>query len=235
MTLDTVQKHVVGDLYFISSVWERNGVRYSGIHMLDANSDIIPKTGVNLDCYKWNNVMQKSDEINIALYGAQVERGINPENELQMWMYEWSVNGKKIAVNPQVEFFSEADVHKDAELNKPLVKSKDKAELVVTSEYKPRPSETMQMRIVLFEVMKVLINNHKYRNCEACQLSPPANSQKAHMKIGSCLDESLNAAAEYIKQVWFIVAPADLVAVYNTVCQVWEFHHKDHHFWLRQH
>ena len=99
-------------------------------------------------------------------------------------MYEWSVNGKKIPVNPQVEFFSEADAHKDADLNQPLVKSKDKAELVVTSEYKCRPSETMQMRMVLFEVMKVLINDHKYHNCEACWLLPPANGQKAHMKIG---------------------------------------------------
>ena len=129
-------------------------------------------------------------------------------------MYEWSVNGKKIAVNPQVKFFSEAD----AELNKPLVKSKDKVELVVTNEYKRRPSETMQMRMILFEVMKVLINDHKYRNCKVRQLSPPANDQKAHMKIGGCLDESLNAAAEYIEQVWFIVALAYLVAAYNTVC-----------------
>ena len=99
-----------------------------------------------------------------------------------------------------------------------MVKSKDKMEFVVTSKYKCRPSETMQMRNVLFEVMKVLINDHKYHNCEVCQLSPPANGQKAHMKIGGCLDESLDAAAEYIEQVWFIVAPADLVAVYNTVC-----------------
>ena len=104
-----------------------------------------------------------------------------------MWMYEQSVNGKKITVNPQVEFFSEANAHKDAELNKPLLKSKDKAELVVTSEYKCRPSETMQMRKVLFEVMKVLINDHKYHNCEVCQLSPPANGQKVHMKIGGVL------------------------------------------------
>ena len=87
-----------------------------------------------------------------------------------------------------MEFFSEADAHKDAELNKPLVKSKDKAELVVTSKYRCRPSETMQMRMVLFEVMKVLlINDHKYRNCEVCQLPPPANGQKAHMKIGGVL------------------------------------------------
>ena len=95
--------------------------------------------------------MQKSDEINVALYGAQAEKDVKcnaPENELQMWMYEWSVNGKKMAVNPQMEFFSEADACKDAELNKPLVKSKDKAELVVTSGYRCRPSETMQMRMV---------------------------------------------------------------------------------------
>ena len=76
----------------------------------------------------------------------------------------------------------------------------------------------MQMKMVLLEVMKSLVNEHKYHNCEGCQLSPLANGQKVHMKIGGCLDENLNTAAEYIEQVWFMVAPADLVAVYNTVC-----------------
>ena len=35
-----VKKHMLGDMYFISSVWERNGMRYSGIHMFYGNSDI---------------------------------------------------------------------------------------------------------------------------------------------------------------------------------------------------
>ena len=47
-------------------------------------------------------------------------------------------------------------------------------------------------------------------------------SEGTHKNWGGCLDESLNAAAEYIEQVWFIVTLADLVAVYNTVYQVLE-------------
>ena len=89
------------------------------------------------------------------MYGSQAEKGVKcnaPENELQMWFYEWSVNGKKITENPQVEFFSEAGACSDAELRKPLVKNKDKAELVVSSEYRCRPLETMQMKMVLLEV-----------------------------------------------------------------------------------
>ena len=83
--------------------------------------------------------------------------------------------------------------------------------------------------------MKVLINDHKYCNCEACQLSPPAYCQKADIKIGRCLNENLNAAAEYVEQVWFIVALADLVAVYNTVCQVLGISPQGSPLWLRQH
>ena len=59
-----------------------------------------------------------------------------PENELQMWSYIWSVNGKKIEAKPQLEFFSEDDAHKNAELHKPVTKKNDKAELEVSSEYK---------------------------------------------------------------------------------------------------
>ena len=74
-------------------------MRYSGIHKLDASSDIIQRTGVNLDNYEWNNIMRKADDINVALFGPQAEKGMKqsaPENELQMWSYIWSVNGMKI-------------------------------------------------------------------------------------------------------------------------------------------
>ena len=53
-----------------------------------------------------------------------------------MWSYIWSVNGKKIEAKPQLEFFSEEDACKNAELHKPVTKKNDKAELEVSSEYK---------------------------------------------------------------------------------------------------
>ena len=132
-------------------------------------------------------------------------------------MYQWSVNGKKIN-NKQLEFYSEADAHKDAELHKPLAKTKDKVQLEVNSEYRQRPAETIQMRMVLFEIMKRLIDDHKYCNCEGCNLSPPASGQKAHMEMGGCMDEGMNFAEQYIRQSWAIVESNDLVAVYNNVC-----------------
>ena len=147
-TTKPMKSHVFGDMYFVSSIWERNNMRYSGIHKLDASSNIIQRTGVNLDNYEWNNVMRKADDINMALFGPQAEKGVKqsaPENELQMWSYIWSVNGKKIEAKPQLEFFSEEDAHKNAELHKPVTKKNDKAELEVSSEYKKHPQETMQM------------------------------------------------------------------------------------------
>ena len=147
-TTKPVKSHVFGDMYFISSIWERNNMRYSGIHKLDGSSDIIARTGVNLDNYEWNNVMRKADDINVALFRPQAEKGVKqnaPENELQMWTYIWSVNGKKIEAKPQLEFFSEEDARKNAELCKLILKKNDKAELEVSSEYKKCPEETLQM------------------------------------------------------------------------------------------
>ena len=51
-------------------------MRYSGIHKLDGSSDIIARTGVNLDNYEWNNVMTKADDINVALFRPQAEKGV---------------------------------------------------------------------------------------------------------------------------------------------------------------
>ena len=137
-----------------------------------------------------------------------------------MWSYIWSVNGKKIHTKPQLEFFGEEDARKDAELHKPLTKKNDKTELEVSSEYKKRPEETMQMQMVLFQVIKPLITDLKYFNCETCQTSPPVAGQKGHMKTGGCLDSEFEWVDAYIQQAWSMINVGDLVAVYNTVCRL---------------
>ena len=47
-----VKSFVYGDYYFVSSIWSKNNVRYSGIHRLNDRGEIIPKTGLNLDNYE---------------------------------------------------------------------------------------------------------------------------------------------------------------------------------------
>ena len=177
---------------------------------------------MNLDNYEWGNIFHKANEINVAMYGPQALKGEKckaSENELQVWMYEWNMNGKKIKSSTQLEFFSEQDACKHAELNKTLTKNKDKVDLEVKSEYRHWPSETMPMKMVMFEILKVLINEFKVHNCEACQLTPAAGVQKAHMKKGGCLDPEMNFVNESVHQCFGIIEPADLVAVYNTICQ----------------
>lgn len=81
------KSHVSRDMYFVSSIWVRNNMRYSRIYKLGGSSDIIPRTGVNLNNYEWNNVMRKADDINMALFGPHAEKGVKQsasENELQM-------------------------------------------------------------------------------------------------------------------------------------------------------
>ena len=75
-TTKPLKSHVFCNMYFVSSIWERNNMRYSGINKLDGSSDIIQRTGVNLDNYEWNNIMRKDDDINVALFGPQAEKGM---------------------------------------------------------------------------------------------------------------------------------------------------------------
>ena len=37
---------VYKDYYFVSSIWPKNNVRYSGMHCLNTSGEILPKTGV---------------------------------------------------------------------------------------------------------------------------------------------------------------------------------------------
>ena len=96
-----------------------------------------------------------------------------------MWTYIWSVNGKKIEAKPQLEFFSEEDAGKNAELCKPILKKNDKAELEVSSEYKICiQRKHCRCEMVLFEILKGVICELRHHNCEACQISPPVCRSK---------------------------------------------------------
>ena len=97
---EPVKRTVHKDYFFVSSIWARNNMRCSGIHHLNASGEIIPKTGINLDNYKWINVMKKEEEINIYLYGLQAVRGEKRAsvNEVQVWAYKWLLNGEPVEV-----------------------------------------------------------------------------------------------------------------------------------------
>lgn len=221
---ESLKKKVYENMYFVSSIWEKNGVRYSGIHQLNENSEIIPRTGVNLDNYEWKNVMRKVEDINIALYGPQAARGRkrhSPENELEMWSCTWLVNGEEVEVTPyKVRFFSEEEAKDFAEACKPPKKAKsDKLEVKIESDYAKRPEETLQMKMGLVEIVRICIESCKHRACEACQLDPPAPGQKAHMKSGGCLDPNVDGVLEYTEDIMAATTIEDLAAVYNTVCR----------------
>ena len=221
---EPVKALVFEDYYFVSSIWEKNGIRYSGIHRMNDESEIIPRTGVNLDNYEWKNVMKKAEDINIALYGPQAAKGqkrSSPGNELEMWSCGWLLNGVEVETFPyKLEFFSEEEARKFGEQFKPSKKAKtDNLQLCVVSEYKKRPEETTQMKIGMVEIVRLCIEWCRKKFCEACQLDPPAPGQKAHMKSGGCLDPAVDGVIEYTEDIMAAIAVEDLVAVYNTVCR----------------
>lgn len=214
-------RHVHGDMYFVSSIWERNNVRYSGIHELDDSASIIRNTGVNLDNYEWTNIMRKTDTISAALFGSQTVKGEkrnSPKNEVQMWTYKWSVNEVDVVDDHPLHFFSEQDARKNAEAKKPLGKKSDKIQLHVSSEFKVRPRETLQMKMVVIEVVRNLIHEYKLQSCEGCQNDPVSPGQKSHMGDGGCLDPTVSTN-DIAAEVWKVLKPEDLMVVYNAVCR----------------
>ena len=225
-----VKSFVYGDYYFVSSIWSKNNVRYSGIHHLNDREEIIPKTGLNLDNYKWVNVMKKVEEINIALYGPQGKKGekrrVSP-NEVQMWSYIYLLNGEEVKTEePALSYYSESEARNAAELNEPHLKLKDTDDLEtkLVSEYTARPSEFLQMRMVLHQIVRGGVSMIRAMKCPACQLSPPSPSQKDHMVSGGCMDDNGYDPEQYVDVVMSVIKPEDLVALYNTICRLLEIY-----------
>ena len=223
-----LKKKVVDDYYLVSSVWERNNIRYSGIHRLNDKGDIIPQTGLNMDNYEWNNIMEKAEEINFALYGGHANKGgrNGGGNEVLTWSYDYYLNGMKVerwVRNGQtVKFFSEKDARRYGEDDCPKVdvKKTDKLEMRISEEYSPRPNPVDQMELVYFTFLQNGVRMYRMKKCAACQLSPSAPDQKSHMAEGGCLDDiDESDISDYVNCLTFHMKPEYLVPVYNTVCR----------------
>lgn len=215
------------DFYFVSSIWARNNVRYSGIHRLNKMGEIMPKTGINLDNFEWLNVMKKVDEINVELYGPQALKGEKRRasvNEVQVWSYKWFLNSKEVEikdVTSRQKFFYEIDARREGNMNKPALKLKneDKLEMEVIGEFAQRPSELLQMRMVLHQIAKACVDVSRFLKCPACQQEPSAPGQKSHMQPGGCMNQC-DLGDECTEFVYGMIQPDDLIAVYDRVCKM---------------
>ena len=201
---------VVDSYYYVSSIWEKNNVRYSGIHKMNGNGEILTGTGLNLDNFEWHNVMKKKDSINEALYGSQSERGLKRwgSEEIKMFKYSWFLNGVEIEVDEREKkkrkAFNEEDAEELGGLNKPQIKTKknDKLELRITPEMTHRPSPFLQMETVLYVFVKETINLLCAQNCYACMSDGPSRDcQLHHMKAGGCLEPDVDLADKYVSAI----------------------------------
>ena len=92
------------------------------------------------------------------------------------------------------------------------------------SEYTARPSEFLQMRMVLHQIVRGGVSMIRAMKCPACQLSPPSPSQKDHMVSGGCMDDNGYNPEQYVDVVMSVIKPEDLVALYNTICRLLEIY-----------
>ena len=174
--------------------------------------------------------MKKVEEINIALYGPQGKKGekrcVSP-NEVQMWSYIYLFNGEEVKTEePALSYYLESETRSGAELNEPDLKLKDTDDLEtkLVSEYTVRPSEFLQMRMVLHQTVRGGVSMICAMKCPACQLFPPSPSQKDHMVCGGCMDDNGYDPEQYIDVVMSVIKPEDLVALYNTICRLLEIY-----------
>lgn len=220
-TTEAVTDPLVGVIYFVSSIWEKNKYRYSGIHELNERGEIIPNTGINLDNYEWAQIMENVSEIDAAIYGRQVQKGVKrnaPSDEIQMWSYQWISTGKPPANSLQLWFFTQDEARKHADMNKPTGKGKDKSKLELLSEYRSRPSAALQMSMAMYNLIIIAITRLKEKRCKGCQMTPPAEGQALHSE-GGCLDYE-NGLFEVVTDCYEFVKVEDLEQLYNSVCRL---------------
>ena len=215
---DPVKYLVHEDYYFVSSIWDRNNVRYSGIHRLNNFGQIIPKTGINLDNFEWINLMRKSDEIIVALYGDASLKGEKKcMNEVQVHSYKWFLNGEEVKdESANMKYYTEEEALRQSK--KPFLKLKtdDVLQKELISGYIQQPSEILIMRMVLHQIVKGCIEVNRHMNCAACQEKTFPELIK-HTKPGGCLSDS--DFSKCTPFIYNIIEPEDLTRVYNAVCE----------------
>ena len=135
------------------------------------------------------------------------------------------LNGEEVKTEePALSYYSESEARNAAELNEPNLKLKDTddLEMKLVSEYTARPSEFLQMRMVLHQIVRGGVSMIHAMKCPACQLSPASPSQKDHMVSSGCMDDNGYDSEQYVDVVMSVIKPEDLVALYNTVCRLLE-------------
>lgn len=223
---DSAEKKLVAeDYFFISSKWEKNGYRYSGIHRFNEKNEIISNTGVNLDNYEWKQVFKSCDEINIALYGPQAAKGSKRKgNEVQYWTFGWFLNGKELNADVKVKkirYFTEEGALKEGRECTPSRSPKegDKLELRTETSFMPKPSETVLMKICLIRYLTAGVDILKTNACEACNADPfPLPSQIDHMKHRGCCSDT-DFVEEFTDEVLKHVDEKYLALVYGFACR----------------
>ena len=219
---------VFEDYFFVSSIWDRNNIRYSGIHRLNEKGEIIPGSGLNMDNYEWMNVMKKRHDIDDALYGKQNTQGQKrgAVNEVEVWTFNWHLNGNPIPVDESEKkkrkFYTEEDAESVGKLNKPTMKTKksDKLEMEIVSEYVRQPDPIMMMEMVVYVFVNEGIQMMTVQNCYACQSNGPSPDCKVkHMAVGGCLEPDTNFGEKYVRAVLGMLEMGPIMFIYNMACR----------------
>ena len=139
-----------------------------------------------------------------------------------MWSYVYFLNGEEVKTEePALSYYSESEARNAAELNEPDLKLKDtdNLDMKFVSEYTTRPSQFLQMRMVLHQIVRGGFSLISSMKCPAYQLTPPSPSQKDHMVSTGYMDDDGYDPEKYVDVLMSVIKPEDLVALYNTVCR----------------
>ena len=213
----SLQIQLAGSKHLTLEKFSGNGIWYTGFHDISPCGTIIPMTGMNFAEGEWDQQVELSDDINLALKEETVEnkgvkRDVNGREVVrEVLMYKWKwVLGKKKLIESDVGFFSEEDCKADASSHTP---DSEKASLLVETFWAPPPKKFLHMHVVFLHIFKTFIDRLVKDRCQGCKVE--AMSQKDHMDVSGCLVEDVDYTVEYCEEALQKILPSDLVTLYE--------------------
>ena len=216
---ESVRKRLNKDWLLISNNWvdgaNADGRRYTGIHSLGANDQILWNKGVNLNEDEWICMVRSVDEINNVMYGKQMsssgKRRVWSAVGRPMWGWEISDLGLESPL-----YFSHADAMESGLIVLQVEKDKrGNPNLTVTVFEKQcdYPDSVDLMKLCKRELLIKYVKLAKASDCRACSLGEDDHDDAGdchHDDAGDCQDPSMDFNKMFVPEGEFFVDSAVL-------------------------
>ena len=220
----SVNIKICGDYYLMSSVWQKNAVRYTGIHAKTPVGEVDRFSGVNLTDDEWGMLVNNFKYVKDMMNGHDVDLSvckapILPDDPIRMYSGRWYVENQVVDYDEDVLlYFSEEEASTMALRRKPFP-GKDypstgpEPELRVEELIREAPDAICIMNLVLVHLLERKISQESKEHCEGCQTH--SDSGFEHELIGSCGDPDTDHIGLYYEKAKSDVETYDMIRLFE--------------------